>query len=129
MSYPGNDHFQRLLALFHYCSLYHSGKNSREYAVLSRVTGKYGFRPSGSEEYAECLTDDDNFVAREIFLALGGSYADFSDDVPDGYESCPHCGFDHSHEQAAAEREHADTFELDREVMAESNLHVWGEEP
>ncbi len=66
--------YQRLLAVYHYCTLYHGGQFSREYRLLCKVQRL--FRPSQSEEYPETLLSEGNEEAFDIFTRLGGSLGD-----------------------------------------------------
>lgn len=67
------DRYQLLLALYHYCTGYHSGMWSREYRLLCRVMRVFRSR-SHSEEYASCLLDDENAQALEIYTTLVKNY-------------------------------------------------------
>ena len=87
--------YQRILALYHYCTSYHGGQFSREYRILSKLTlsmyhGGYGVRLARSEEYITCLADPDNAEARSIYRALVKAHQ--KGDMGSGYVDCACCG-------------------------------------
>ncbi len=94
--------FQRALALFHFCTAYHGGQSSPEYACLSRLESVHGFRPSRSEEYASCLAKRENEEARALYVRLataaeeraGYRRAGQGRGVVSGYIACACCSVD-----------------------------------
>lgn len=87
--------WQRLLALYHYCSGYHGGQFSREYRILSKLTMSpyhdgYGLRLARSEEHITCLADPENVEARSIYRRLVKAHQ--KGDMGSGYVNCACCG-------------------------------------
>jgi hypothetical protein len=80
---------QRLLALYHFCNMWHGGQWSREYALGCKVSRL--FRPARSEEYLDCLALPDNVEAREIYVRLARGYH-VRPQSDSGYVSCVCCG-------------------------------------
>jgi hypothetical protein len=80
--------YQRLLALYHFCNLYHSGRSSRLYALGCKVSKH--FTPTRAEEYPEVLSRPGYETALKIYLRLvkGEIKYDCS-----GIHNCNQCGY------------------------------------
>jgi len=80
----------RCLALYHFCSLYPGGQNTRSQGVLARLREVYDYCPSSAEEHVTILTRPEYEDARAIFVRL------VTAEVGDrsGYQSCVCCSAD-----------------------------------
>lgn len=69
---------ERLLGVYHYCNLHHTGQFSREYRVLCRVMKV--FTPARSEESVDVLLKPGYEESLRVYEALGGDVAKLESD-------------------------------------------------
>lgn len=79
---------QKLLALYHFCNLYHDGQFSRLYRLGCKVSQT--FTPSREEEYVSILNREGYEEAKYIFLLLTKDALGSKD--ASGYFDCSECG-------------------------------------
>lgn len=76
----------RLLGLYHFCNLYHSGQWSRLYKLSCKIAKVY--KPSFSEEYSTVLSRPGYEEAKDVFRRLvQGETKDYGT----GYHECNGC--------------------------------------
>lgn len=94
-------HFNRFdicNAYYVFASLYHGGQGSKEYRIFGRLS-KIGYKPA-----LDLCEDDLTENSKDIFNKLVSNFQDGT--LPQDYEPCCLCGFDHAYEQAEAKLGH-----------------------
>jgi hypothetical protein len=86
-------------AYYMFASHFHGGQGSKEYLIFGRLD-KLGYKPSSLLSF-----ENMSLEVREIYNNLGIK----TGLLPDDYEPCATCGFDHDYEYEHAQKvDHSD---------------------